>query len=68
MVTMQDLYDEMKGALDYLGVRFGQMDQVEVSRLDGGLVEFSHGGRTASVQLLEPGTAVRPGDGARQDD
>lgn len=53
-MTMQDLYEEMKAALDYLGLRFGQMDQAEVTQLDGGRVEFSYDGRKAVVQLLEP--------------
>jgi len=49
---MDDLYQEMKAALDYLGVRFGQMDQVEVVQVDDGALEFSYDGRTARVQLL----------------
>lgn len=55
MVTMDDLYYEMKEALRYFDLRFGQMNEVEVSCLDDGRVEFSYDGRKIVVQLLAKG-------------
>jgi len=47
---MSELYQEMKDALDYLGLRFHQMDQVEVT-LRGHCIVFSYGGRSVTLVL-----------------
>jgi len=43
-MNMQDLYEEMKKALDYFEVRFHDMGAVDVKVEDGNLV-FSYGGK-----------------------
>lgn len=49
-MTMEELYREMKDALDYLGLRFHQMHAVEVT-LCGDRICFTYGGRSVSVAL-----------------
>lgn len=51
---MEELYQEMKDALKYLGLSFHQMHAVEVT-LRGHCIVFSYGGRSCTVVLpMEP--------------
>lgn len=51
-MNMDELYREMKDALDYLGLRFHQMNQAEVT-LCGDRLCFTWNGRSVSVAIPE---------------
>ena len=48
---MQELYDDMKDALAFFGVRFHNMGDVKVRALDDGRLEFEHEGRRVSLDV-----------------
>lgn len=54
-MTMERLYGHMKEALDFFGLRFHEMDQVEVRIVKGTLgdhsVTFFHADRTCSMTV-----------------
>lgn len=54
--TMEDLYGEMKDALKYLGVRFGDMHTVK-ARIEDNKLVLSHWGKTISIDINERATA-----------
>lgn len=49
-MNMAELYQEMKDALDYLGLSFHEKDKVEVT-LDGDYIVFTYNGRLVSFPL-----------------
>lgn len=49
-MNAQHLYDSLKDALDYLGLRFSAMGLAEVE-LRGQTLIFSYNGRSATVRL-----------------
>jgi len=48
MSNCQELYDEMKNALQYFGLRFSEMNQVSFELFDGYIV-FYYGNRRLQV-------------------
>lgn len=51
-MNADDLYQEIKAALEYFGLRFKEMHLVEV-RFHDGEIEFSYGGRSTRVKVSE---------------
>lgn len=51
-MNMDELYEEMKDVLGYLGLRFAEKDKVSV-RICDGRVYFVYGGREISIKLEE---------------
>lgn len=51
-MTMEDLYLEMKDSLKFFGLRFGDMQSVQVKVKDDSIV-FSCGGRTISIDMKD---------------
>lgn len=49
-MTMQDLYDRMKDALKFFGLRFSEMHEVRVS-VKGDRVCFDHEGQQITFEL-----------------
>ena len=51
-MSMDELYEEMKDVLAYLGLKFADKDKVAVHICDGRLY-FVHGDREISIKLEE---------------
>lgn len=49
-MKLEGLYQDMKDALGFLGLRFHDKELVDVT-LDGGDLVFSYGGRSARVEI-----------------
>lgn len=49
-MTADDLYEELKEALKYLGLRFHERDQVKVTIVDNELV-FTYRGKSISFDI-----------------
>lgn len=49
-MTLEDLYTEMKDALRYFGITFGQKDEVKV-RVEGDYIIFVHSPRGTEVRI-----------------
>ena len=45
-----ELYEEMKEALNFFGLRFHEMDQMEIDAYDGYVI-FRHGKRSITVTV-----------------
>lgn len=52
-MTMQELYDEMKSALQYLDVGFHDMKDVDVSIDGNGRLVFACGRRETTLEIPE---------------
>lgn len=49
-VNLEDLYRDMKDALDFLGLRWGEKETVQVT-LAGDELVFTHGCRSVRVRI-----------------
>lgn len=49
-MNLDGLYQDMKDALDFLGLKFHQKEEVDVT-LDGDELVFSYGGRSCRVEI-----------------
>lgn len=49
-MNLEDLYEDIKAAIRFLGVDWDQKELVAVTTLDGCLI-FEHGGRSVSIRL-----------------
>jgi len=49
-MTLEALYQDMKDALDFLGLAWGEKDKAEVT-LDRDELVISHGGRSCRVKI-----------------
>lgn len=52
-MTMEELYQQMKSALDFFGLRFHAMDKVEVI-IQGDFVIFKYGNMQVSICNEKP--------------
>lgn len=51
-MTVEDLYEELKAALNYLGVGFHGMREVQII-LDGGKLRMTVEGRECAIEIPE---------------
>lgn len=51
-MDMKDLYCEMKDAIDYFGLRFHEMDKIEV-KVEEGKIHLRFDNRTVTLEVRE---------------